>query len=47
MQIRVHLADAGHAILGDEVYGVEVILYSNMLLLRQQSYIHGQAVAYM
>lgn len=23
-QIRVHLADAGHAILGDEVYGLQV-----------------------
>ena len=24
MQIRVHLADAGHAIIGDEVYGLQV-----------------------
>ena len=24
LQIRVHLADAGHAIIGDEVYGVQV-----------------------
>lgn len=24
VQIRVHLADAGHAIIGDEIYGVQV-----------------------